>query len=103
MSEEYKTLLIHGAVYKTQWTKKFENRTFWKQPDEKEIHTHIPGTVISINTKVGAKVKAGECILILEAMKMLNRVTMPFDGVIKEILAVKGQKIPKGTLIFVIE
>ncbi len=103
MSEEYKTLLLHGALYKTLWTKKFENRVKWVAPDKKEMKTHIPGTVIKVNVKEGDKVKAGECIMILESMKMHNRVLMPSDGVIKKILAIPGSKIPKGTLIFILE
>ncbi|TKG94790.1 acetyl-CoA carboxylase biotin carboxyl carrier protein subunit [Puteibacter caeruleilacunae] len=103
MSEELKPLVVHSAVYKTEWTKKFENRKKWQAPDPNLIHSFIPGTIIEIRIEEGQEVKEGECLLILEAMKMRNRVEMPVDGVIKKIHIKPGQQIPKAHLMLEIE
>jgi biotin carboxyl carrier protein len=96
MSEkkEYKELIIQGAVYKTTFTKKFENRVNWKAPNENLLHSFIPGTIIDLFVKPKDKVKEGEVILLLEAMKMQNQVKMPFDGEIVKIHVKKDEVIP---------
>ncbi len=98
MSEEYKTLIVQGTEYKTLWTKKFENRKKWQTPNPNHIYSFIPGTIIEVCVKEGEKVEEGECLLILEAMKMQNKVVMPFDGVIEKIHLKPGDKIPKNIL-----
>lgn len=100
MSEQKKTLVVHSAVYETELTKKYENRKFWQAPDPELIHSVIPGTIIEIRVKEGQEVKTGECIMILEAMKMRNRIEMPYDGKIRKICLEEGMKIPKGELMF---
>ncbi|MBN2742289.1 biotin-dependent enzyme [Breznakibacter xylanolyticus] len=105
--EEKKLELVDFVVtarkYKTTLTKKFINRTVYVAPNPDEIKSYIPGTVISIKVKVGQKVKAGETIMIQEAMKMMNQIKMPRDGAIKEILVAEGQRIRKSDLMIVIE
>lgn len=101
--QEYKTLVVHSAVYKTQHTRKYENRIKWEKPDENMILSFIPGTIIDIYAKEGQKMKEGENILILEAMKMHNKVQMPFDGKIVKINVEPGEKIPKNIIMVEIE
>ena len=100
MEEEKKIELVDFPIlvrkYKTTLTKKFINRKHYEIPDPNKIESHIPGTIIKIKIKKGQKVKAGKTILILEAMKMMNEVTMPFDGTIAQIYVSEGEKIPKG-------
>ncbi|HKL31511.1 MAG TPA: biotin/lipoyl-containing protein, partial [Tangfeifania sp.] len=52
-------------------------------------------TVIDIFVKPKQKIKEGETLLLLEAMKMQNQVRMPFDGQILKIHVKKDQVIPK--------
>ena len=105
--EEKKGELVDFVVlarkYKTTLTKKFVARKPYKTPNPNEIKSYIPGTIIKVKVKEGAKVKAGKTILILEAMKMMNKVAMPFDGKIKKIFVTQGEKIPKGHLMIEIE
>jgi len=101
--ESYKTLIVHSAVYKTLHTKKYENRIKWEKPDENKILSFIPGTIIDIVAKVGQTLKEGENILILEAMKMHNKVQMPFDGKIVKINVEKDEKIPKNIIMVEVE
>lgn len=95
---EFKNLVVQGAIYKTTYTKKFENRVNYETPNENLIYSFIPGTIIDIFVKTNQKVKEGETLLLLEAMKMENQVRMPFDGVIKKIYINKGEIIPNRHL-----
>ncbi|NLX29009.1 MAG: acetyl-CoA carboxylase biotin carboxyl carrier protein subunit [Bacteroidales bacterium] len=82
MSEEIKLdhLVVQGAMYKTTLTPKFKHRKAWKAPNPNLIYSFIPGTVIDVLVKPGQKVKEGETLVLLEAMKMHNSIVMPFDG-----------------------
>lgn len=100
MSEktEYKILTIDGTNYKTTLNKKFLTRKNWEHAKIKEIISRIPGTIVKFNVKEGQKVKVGQNLLVLQAMKMHNLILSPLDGEIKKIYVVEGQKIPKGTI-----
>ena len=101
--KELKELIIQGAVYKTTFTKKFENRVNYQTPNENLIFSFIPGTIIDIFVKTKQKVKEGETLLLLEAMKMENQIRMPFDGEIVKIHIKRGQVIPNRYLIMEIK
>jgi biotin carboxyl carrier protein len=59
----------------------------------KSVNAPMPGTIVLITAKVGDNIKRGDNLLSLEAMKMKNAIRAPFDGVIKEIHVVDGQKV----------
>lgn len=101
--KELKDLIIQGAVYKTTYTKKFENRVNYETPNENLIYSFIPGTIIDIFVKTKQKVKEGETLLLLEAMKMENQIRMPFDGEIVKIHIKTGETIPNRHLILEIK
>ncbi len=101
--KEFKNLVIQGAVYKTTFTWKFENRVNWEAPNPNLIYSFIPGTIIDIFVKPKQKVKEGETLLLLEAMKMQNQVRMPFDGEIVKIHVSKDEIIPKKFLMLEIK
>ena len=105
MSEkkEMKELVVQGAVYKTYYTKKFEQRVNWEAPDERLLYSFIPGTIIDIYAKPKQKLKEGDVILLLEAMKMQNQVRMPFDGEIVRIHVKKDEVIPNRHLMLEIK
>ncbi len=94
-----KSLIIHGEKYMTLYTRKFENRKKWQQPDHKKISSILPGTVIQLFVKPGDEVMAEDKIFILEAMKMRNTYYFPVSGRIKQVNAKVGDKIPKGFLV----
>lgn len=101
--KELKDLIIQGAIYKTTFTKKFENRVNYETPNENLIYSFIPGTIIDIFVKTRQKVKEGETLLLLEAMKMENQIRMPFNGEIVKIHIQKGETIPNRHLILEIK
>ena len=43
-----KNLIIQGAIYKTNYTWKFENRVNYESPNENLIYSFIPGTIVDI-------------------------------------------------------
>lgn len=94
---------ILSMKYQTKLTKKFVNRKFYEAPNPNHIISYIPGTVIEVFVKPGDKIKAGDSVLILEAMKMMNQITMPHDGVIKAVHVNDGDRIPKHQLMIEIE
>lgn len=53
--------------------------------------------------KVGDRVKKGDTLCIIEAMKLMNEITAENDGVITEILAKNGQIVDYGTVLFTVE
>jgi len=67
------------------------------------IKALIPGVVGEISTAVGKAVKKGDTLMILEAMKMFNRIKAPMDGVIKTLPLTAGEKVTKGQTLIEIE
>ncbi len=63
----------------------------------------MPGTILKVSVNVGDTVKAGDSIVVLEAMKMENDITAPKDGVVKTIAVAKGQTVAKGDVLFEVE
>ena len=94
--EELETFRVYIAEYKTKLTGKFRARKPWTPPNKNHILAIIPGTILDIKVKEGQKLKEGETILILEAMKMANNIIMPFNGTIKKINVEVGEAVPKN-------
>jgi len=100
---ELKELNIDGTIYTTQLNTKFENRKKWSKPDPKEIYSFIPGKIVELLVNQGQEVSKGEVIMIHEAMKMRNKILMPFDGKIKSIVVQVGEQVPNRHLMVIIE
>jgi pyruvate carboxylase subunit B len=62
----------------------------------------MPGMIIRYLVNVNDKVKAGNTLLILEAMKMQNNISAPVDGVVKAITFGAGDSVNKGDILAVI-
>ena len=63
----------------------------------------MQGMIVKIKVKEGDKVKKGEVLAILEAMKMQNDIVSPRDGVVKKILVKEGQNVSAGEIIIVVK
>lgn len=103
MSVKYEKFMLNGMEYKTLLTQKWINRKKWEEPNPDLLFSHIPGTIMSIEVKEGQEVQEGDVLLILQAMKMNNKLTAPFSGKIKKIHVNAGDKIPKGALMIEME
>ena len=60
----------------------------------------MPGTILKVLKASGDAVKAGDVVLILEAMKMENEITAPSDGVIGSLSLAQGSTVAGGDLLF---
>ena len=67
------------------------------------LFTQMPGKVVKINSKVGDKVKKGQTLLILEAMKMENEIKSGIDGVVKAVHVKAGDALENGVLMMEVE
>jgi biotin carboxyl carrier protein len=67
------------------------------------VSSSIPGKIISVNVGIGDKVKQGEVLAILEAMKMQNEIVAPIKGIIKQINCASGDNIVANTPLIIIE
>ncbi len=101
--EEYETFRVYIAEYKTKLTSKFRNRKKWIPPNNNHLLALIPGTILEILVKENEKKKEGETVLVLEAMKMANRIIMPFDGTVKKIHVQKGDIVTNRQLMVEVE
>lgn len=63
------------------------------------VNAPIAGTVLSVNVSSGQSVKAGDVLLIIEAMKMENEICAPCDGKISAVAVSKGATVASGELL----
>lgn len=97
--DRIKTLVIDEGKYKTLLTKKFLQRKTWQPTDPTKVTSFIPGIVGKVFVSEGDFVEEGGKLIVLEAMKMKNIITVPYSGIIKKINVKEGQSIPKGHII----
>jgi acetyl/propionyl-CoA carboxylase alpha subunit len=67
------------------------------------ILSPMPGKIVSVAAKAGAKLKKGDPILVLEAMKMEHTLTAPFDGKLAELGGKAGDQVAEGAVLARIE
>jgi biotin carboxyl carrier protein len=68
-----------------------------------EVRAPMPGLVLQVCVSIGQRVKVGEALLRLEAMKMENDVQSPVEGTVTEILVEKGEEVQEGQLLIALE
>ncbi len=98
-----KSLIIEGQKYYTQLTEKYETKKKWEPVNPKLIKAIIPANIEEITAKEGKRYKKGDELLIFKAMKMNNKLLMPFSGIIKKIYIKKGDIVTKNQLLVEIE
>jgi biotin carboxyl carrier protein len=97
--EHFSRITLENGVFETRVTRKFAQRKPFEKQDPRFVKAVIPGIVAEIVAKAGQPVKRGETMLILEAMKMLNRIMAPQEGIVKAIRVAKGEKVAKGQVL----
>lgn len=71
--------------------------------NQKEVKALIPGTVVEVKIKSGQRVAKGDVLLILEAMKMRNRIYAEIDGTVNTVNVNSGERVFKGQLLITYE
>ncbi|MBD9426984.1 sodium-extruding oxaloacetate decarboxylase subunit alpha [Pseudomonas sp. PDM15] len=64
-----------------------------------DVSTTMPGNIVDVLVKEGDTVKAGQAVLITEAMKMETEVQAPIDGTVKAIHVAKGDRVNPGEVL----
>ncbi len=60
------------------------------------INAPMPGTILQVKVAPGQGVKAGQVLIVLEAMKMENEIVAPRDGTVAQVVVSKGSTVDTG-------
>lgn len=63
------------------------------------VNAPMPGNILDVRVKVGDVVKAGDILVILEAMKMENEILAPQDGTVASVGVNKGDSVNVNDLL----
>ena len=66
------------------------------------IKAPLPGTIIELKVNVGDTVKRGDCVLVLEAMKMQNNIESEYEGTVTSITVKQGETVMEGSVLMTI-
>ena len=98
-------IIIRGRLYQVKLEDRFdqlvEKMGLTKAFSEKikEIHAPMPGLILDILVSPGEEVAKDSHVIVLEAMKMENIITLPTDATVQEILVKKGEAVEKGQVL----
>jgi len=67
-----------------------------------EVRAPMPGRVVRLLREEGDRVRTGEGVLVLEAMKMQNEIRTPVDGVVATMRAAPGASLGGGEVLFAV-
>ncbi len=67
-----------------------------------KVAAPMPGTIVSVNVTNGQSVKAGDVLVVLEAMKMENEIKAPSDGTVTSVVVAKGESVDTGATLVTI-
>lgn len=72
-------------------------------PTQGELEAPMPGRVTRVAVAVGERVKRGQELIVVEAMKMENALVAPTDGVVRSLAVKVGDMVAPGPALVVIE
>jgi 3-methylcrotonyl-CoA carboxylase alpha subunit len=87
-------IFLDGRVYVIEATGASSGRV--RDHDDAALSAPMPATVVAIHVTAGQAVKAGEMLVVLEAMKMELTVTAPHDGTVTAIACRVGELVQPG-------
>ena len=95
-------VIINGRAYVVD-VERVESTRFRPATLEKKIDSTVsallPGQITKVMVNDGEKVKRGQVLMILEAMKMENEITAPIDGIVNDVKVREGQLVSKNDLL----
>uniref|UniRef100_A0A7C5ZC59 Biotin/lipoyl-binding protein n=1 Tax=Caldicellulosiruptor owensensis TaxID=55205 RepID=A0A7C5ZC59_9FIRM len=68
-----------------------------------KVSAPMPGKILSVNIQEGQKVKKGDVLFVLEAMKMENEIMAPEDGMVEKVLVSKGTQVASGDILAILK
>ncbi len=80
-----------------------ENAPVMSSPGAEPMRAALPGTITDIRVKVGDEVKAGDTLLVLEAMKMANNIDAEKDGKVTAVCVKVGESVMEDAPLVVVE
>lgn len=92
-------LHLQDVTYNTLLTRTYMLRKPYKPVDLGKVVSFIPGTIRTVYVKPGQKVKAGDKLLVLEAMKMLNNIVAMKSGKITSLNVKVGSVVAKNEIL----
>ena len=92
----------HGDVYELEWDTG-ERAEGEAAAGDGAILSPMPGKIVSVAVKAGERVKKGDALLVLEAMKMEHALVAPFNGKVAELKARAGDQVVEGALLAKLE
>lgn len=92
---------VSGSIDTTQTTKS-EGKVNSGDGSGVTVKAPLQASVFNINVSVGDKVKKGDVLMILEAMKLENEILSPIDGTIKQVKVSKSESVDTGDVLVVI-
>ena len=66
------------------------------------VKAPMPGNILDVKVSAGASVKAGDVLVILEAMKMENEILAPQDGTVAQVIVSKGSTVETDSPLIVL-
>lgn len=97
--KEAEKLNIDQTLYTTRLSRRYAGRKAYTPPRPGRIYSFIPGTVIEVLVRQGDMVNAGDDILILDAMKMKNRLKSHVTGKVSAVNVKPGDRVTKGMVL----
>jgi pyruvate carboxylase len=97
--KEADKLNIDHTLYTTRISRRYSGRKAYTPPRPGRIYSFIPGTVIEVLVRQGDQVTEGDDIVILDAMKMKNRLKSHVTGKVASVNVKPGDKVSKGMIL----
>jgi propionyl-CoA carboxylase alpha chain len=94
---------VHGPWGDVELVEKSPFPTSEIEEEHGSLHAPMPGSVVSVAVAAGDKVKKGQTLVVLEAMKMEHPIGSPDDGTVQEVKVAAGDQVERGTLLVVVE
>ena len=66
------------------------------------VKSPMPGNIIRVEVKEGDQIKAGQLLVVLEAMKMENEILAPHDGTVAQVIVSKGSTVETDSPLIVL-
>ena len=98
-NENTEKFVIDQTEYTTKLSQRFKSRKPYEPPVPGRIYSFIPGTVVEVLVSEGDSISEGDDTVILEAMKMKNRLKSHLSGKVIAVNVKPGDRVTKGTVL----